>query len=345
MYNDSEFKKHLSSNEYKNLYLIFGDEKMVVKSMTTNLLKKISSNDLNEFNYHEFDNDSLIEDISIAVDVMPFTSSINIVKIKDMDFDAMSKSDFEDIMSIIENVPETTTIIFTMPTLDNVEKKAFVRVKNYIDKNGIVCNAEYRTNLGLEKILCKWAKEAGCSMTDLTASKLIKYSGTDLNILHSEIEKLSAYADGNEITPPMIDKLVNENLEARVFDLFTYVVSKNLDKAIKTLDILFYQREEPITIAIVLGNSYVDAYRVRVAIESGVSLKEIAEKFEYKNRAWVLDKLSKQIKYMTTSALRDSIDEIVKTQQKLLSISINAQIEIERLVSKLVILAERKQDE
>lgn len=343
--NESELKKHISSKEIKNLYLIYGDEKMLIKTFTESLTELIAGNDRNDLNYYEFDNDSEISDISIAVDVMPFVKPINFVKIKDYNFDSLNSDDFDSILEIIKNVPSTTTILFTMPTLEVEEKKNFKKVKTYIEKNGIVANIEHRGELKLEKVLCRWAKQASSSMTEVTASRLIKYVGTDLNVLHTEIEKLSAYADGKEITVEMIEKLVNENLEAKVFDLFNFVITKNVDKAMTSLDVLFYQREEPITIAIILGNAYVDAYRVRAAYESGISMHEVAEKFGYKNREWVLDKINRQIKGIPNSSLRESIDEIIKTQEKLVSVTINSQIELQKLISKLVILAGRKSDE
>lgn len=336
---EAEFKKYLSGEKLANLFLIYGDEKMVVKNSTKFLIDKISDSDINEFNFHEFDDESDISSISMAVDVMPFTSPINIVKIKDVNFDSLLSDDFKDLLSIVENCPDTTTIVFTMPTLQIEEKKNFKKIKSYIEKNGVVLNAEHREDLKLEKVLCKWAKQVDCKMTDLTASKLIKYSGNDLTVLHNEIEKLSAYADSSEITEEMIEKLVSKNLEAKVFDLFNLIVSQKSDEVMRSLDILFYQKEEPIMISIILGNAYVDSYRVRTCLDSGMTIKEIAEVFEYKNRAWALEKIARQIKSISTNSIRDSIDEILKTQQKLVSVTVNSEIELQKLVSKLLIFS------
>lgn len=338
--NENELKKHLSTKEYKSLYFLYGEEKMLVKSFTNLLVNKLLGNDKSEFNYHVFDNDSDLSDISVAVNVIPFMSENNLVVLKDFDIDSLKKDEFEDLLQIVVSKPESTTLIFAMPTLENSTKGNFKKIIEYVSKEGICAQLDRRTQLSLERTLCKWAKQAGAKMTEPTASRLIKNCGTDLYRLHTEIEKLSAYADGEEITVDMINKLVSEDLEAKVYDLFDFIVSKNSDKALRSLDILFYQREEPIMIAIVLGNAYVDAYRVRVARESDTSLKELASELGYKNRAWVLDKIVTKIRNISTDALRDSIEEIITTQEKLVSVTINGQVELEKLVSKLILLSE-----
>ena len=338
--NESEFKKHISSGEHLNLYLIYGDEKMLVRNMTERFLNRLAGDERNEFNFHEFDDESRIEDISFACDVMPFMSPLNIVVIKDMDFDNLrdGAEDFDALMNIIGNIPDTTVLIFYMPTLLQCKGKRFSKVKGYIEKHGIAVNISPRPDLGIEKILTKWARDGGCKMSELTANKLIKYVGNDLNTLHSELEKLVAYADGDVITEDMVKLLVSEKLEARIFDLFDYIIAKNSDKALKALNILFDQREEPIAIVIILGYSYIDAYRIRVVRESGVSLDTFAQDFKYTQR-WKLDKISKQTKDMQTRVLRESIDEIISSQQKLVSSSADSKIEAEKLISKLIILA------
>ena len=339
---ENEFKKHISSGDYDNIYFIYGNEKMIIKNMTNSLVNKLTDNEKNEFNYHEFDSDSDLSDISVSVCIVPFLAGENVVVVKDMDFEAMSSDDIDVIMKILDDVPNSTRLIFTMPTLDKESGKNFKKVQNYITKNGVCVEISHREELGIEKIICRWARQGGSEISELTANRLIKYVGSDLNSLHREVEKLVAYADGQEITPEMIEKLVSENLDARVFDLFTFVVTKNSDKAMKTLDILFYQQEEPVAICIILGNSYVDAYRARVAYESGVPLSEVAEKFDYKKRAWALDKTQKQVRNITTDSLRDSIGEIVNTQLKMVSVSVNNNVELEKLVAKLIVLANRK---
>ena len=348
MLNESELKKHLNEGRFKNLYLVFGEEKMLVRRCTDLILKKISDGDLNNFNYHEFGDDADISAISVSADIIPFMSERNIVKLTDVNVDKMASDDFKALMKILERLPDTTTVILTMPTLDVTSKTAksqFKKLIAFADKNGVSMELSHRTGLALERDLCKWAKAGGCTMTELTAHKLILYVGEDLNSLNNEMKKLTAFANGSEITSEMIDLLVHKNTEASVYDLFGYIITGDTDRVMQALSVLFYEQTSGMTICSVLAGAYLDAYRTRVGVQAGKSTADIAADFGYGKRTWVLDKIKRQISRITTSSLRRSIDALVLTQNRLLTEPVDERIETERLCCELVLIAEDRSDD
>ena len=342
MVTESQLKKQLSSGQISNLYLCFGEEKMLVKRCAQLIENKISGGDLNEFNYHVFDNDADLSDISVCADMIPFMSEWNILRINDMDIDKLAKSDFDALMKIIKNASGQTVIIIAMPTLEvtaKSAKKQFKQVINHIDKNGVCIELAHRTGLMLERDLCKWAKAGGCSMSELTAHALIQYAGEDLNRLNAEMKKLTAYANGGEITPEMIELLVSKTAEASVYDLFGLIVEGKTDKALSAIDALFYQQVSGVYIATVLSD------RARIGSEAGKPNAVVAEDFGYNRRAWVLDKLGRQIRRGTTASLRRSIDELLAMQTRMVTETVDERTEIERLVCNLVLIAGDRSDE
>lgn len=343
---EPDLKKHLSSKQFSNLYFIDGEEKMLVGMYTDNLIKKLMGENPPEFNYHVFDGECDITDVSVACDVMPFMSDKNCVRLVDFDLDNMSTDDIDALSEIVENTPDTTVLIFSMNTVAPPQKasKKYKKIRDIVEKSGVVADLSRRSALSLEKTLCKWANDCGSKLSPVTASKLINTCSNDLNVLHSEIEKLSAYAGEEEITPQMIELLVAKNLQAKIYDLFDYVIAQNFDKAMQTIDVLFYQREEPVSIVIALSNAYVDMYRARIATESGINMKVMADELSYKNRAWVLDKMAKQSKRISTVALRESIDALLELNERLVSVTVNPRIEIEKLISRLVLIARGEND-
>ena len=124
MITESELKKQLNSGRFSHLYLCFGEEKMLVKRSAELIEKKISQGDLNDMNYHVFDNDSRLSDIAVCVDMIPFMSEWNFVRINDMDIDKLHKDDFEALMTILQNISAQTVVIIAMPTLELTSKTA-----------------------------------------------------------------------------------------------------------------------------------------------------------------------------------------------------------------------------
>ncbi|MBQ4238267.1 MAG: hypothetical protein II698_03060, partial [Ruminococcus sp.] len=98
-------------------------------------------------------------------------------------------------------------------------------------------------------------------------------------------------------------------------------------------------------ICTVLSGAYIDAYRTRVGREAGIPTAQIAEDFGYKNRKWVLDKLSRQIQRVTTASLRRSIDELTAVQERMVTEMIDERVETERLVCRLALIAGDRSDE
>lgn len=338
---ESDFKKHISSKQFSNLYFIDGEEKKLVGMYTDALVKKLMGDYPPEFNFHVFDSDSEITDVSVACDVMPFMSDKNCVKLVDFDLESMTTDDINALCEIVKNVPDTTTIILTMTTVAPPLKatKKYKKVRDIFEKNGVVADLGFRSAISLEKTVCKWANECGSKISPLIASKLINICSNDLNVLRNEIEKLSAFAGEDEITDEMISTMVAKNLQAKIYDLFDYVIAQNFDKAMSTVDVLFYQREEPVSILIALSNAYVDMYRARVALESGIPTKIMADELSYKNRAWVLDKMAKNSRRISTVALRRSLDALLDLNERMVSVTVNPRVEIEKLISRLILIA------
>lgn len=75
-------------------------------------------------------------------------------------------------------------------------------------------------------------------MSSANASYLISVSGSDIKTLLNEIQKLSSYADGSEITKDMIDRLAVKCLQSKIYDLSNAVVRGNYEKAYSVLDSL-----------------------------------------------------------------------------------------------------------
>jgi DNA polymerase-3 subunit delta len=345
---ESELKKHLSSGSFKQLYLVFGEEKMLVKRCAELIEKKLTGGEISDFNYHTFDDATDIAGISVSADIIPFMSERNIVKLVDFNIDKMPAEDFKALMKVIEKLPASTVMLIVMPTLELTSKTAKAQMKKliaYAEKNGVCIELSHRTGLALERDLCKWAKAGGCTMSELTAHQLIQYVGEDLNRLNTEMKKLTAYADGGEITPEMIALLVHKTTEASIYDLFGYIVAGDTDRVMQALSVLFYEQIGGMTICSVLANAYLDAYRARAGSQSGRRSAEVAADFGYRNRAWVLDKTLRQISRVTTGALRRSIDELVAVQTRLVTETVDERLEVERLACKLVLIAEDRSDE
>lgn len=353
------FKKHISSKKFHNIYVIFGEDKYLVKHYSKELTQAVAGKEPCEFAFHQIPSDADVQAVADAVGVVPFMAEYNCVLLKDYDINSLDKTAYDNLLSALKSVPDTTVVIFSYPTMSSKKEKSkeddsevnkgkrnyFKSLCTAVDKMGMGCVAELnmRSATSLEHQLAKWADKMGKKLSLPLASKIIYFCGNDLETLRLELDKVCSYAaDEEEITLDMIEVTVVKKLEAKVYDMVDFVIYGNADKAYTELYQLFALREDIRGIVRVLGYAYIDLYRARVTTESGAMMKETAEFFEYKNRAWVLNKAVTKASRISTNALRASLAAITDLSAKLNSVAMNEEAALEKLIADLIMIAKKE---
>lgn len=338
---EAQFKRDLSGGEFDSLYCIYGTEKLLVSHYTSKLLEKTAGKNPSNFNFHTFTEDFNVDDLAVALQVIPFVSDYNVVLIKDLDFSDFSPTDGDRIIELVSSLSDGSIVIFSYPTKTDYKPNAKEKkLKELIKKKGTVLEVNKLTGQALQKKLVSWAGKRDVTLTPQLASVIVEYSGTDLNTLKNELAKLCAYVgEGGEITQEHIDLLITKNLESSVFDLSKAVVAHDSVNAFKVLDMLFYQKEEPISILAVLSSAYVDMYRVRIAVKCGSNSADVANWFNYKGSPYRLRYAERDSKRTSTAVLRKSIDAIAHTDIAMKSTRTDSRVQLELLIVKLLMIA------
>ncbi len=345
---EKSLTKHIASKKYNNIYVLFGDEKFLVKHYTSQLIKKVAGETPDEFAFHEFTKEVDLQALSVAIGTVAFTAALNCVVVYDMDVNKLDKSGFDALINLLSEVPDTTVLIFSYPTFDTNAKTGEAGKKSKfkplcdaaIKAQGEVFELNKRDAVALEHQLAAWADKRGKKLSLPTASKIIYFCSNDLATLRNELDKLIAFVgEREEITVEDAEKVVVKKLEARIYDLMDYVILGDTDKAYSLLHKLFELKEDPRTVVRLLGGSYVDIYRARVTSESGVNIKDTADFFKYGNRTWVLTKIKSKSERLSTNAIRRSMAEILDLSARLNTVTLNEEAEVEKLIARLILIA------
>ena len=288
---EADLKKQIKNRSFSPVYVLCGSEQLYIKRYTEQLTEAVAGKTPSDFNFHRFSGEVDLDTVASAIGVVPFMSEYNCVLLTDIFLDMMSADEIDKLKSICKMKAEGTVLILSMPSyVPKRNAKAWEAIQKRAQKDGSVIRFDKPTDDKLEKYIAKWANQQGKFITRVNAARLIKLCGNDLTRLKNEVDKLCAYTAGEEIQMDAIDLLVAQTLEARIFSLSDQVLQGRGDDAFQTLNLLFAQKEEPVMMLYVLSNAFTDAYRVRVADESGVDVKTVAKDFEYKNRAFALDR-------------------------------------------------------
>lgn len=338
--NESQLKEQIKSNHFSNAYLIYGEESYLKEHYISQLKKKIVDPTFESFNLHQFEGkDTSLDDILKDAQMLPMMSEYNLVLVRDYPVEK-SKADLKLLSEFLADVPESTILILVYDAIEpDIKSASFKKIITAFDNAGAVVNMEKRSENDVAKLLVSGAKKRGSVLDMSNAKYLVSVSGNDLKNLLNELDKLSYFAQGREITKDIIDNMATKCLQARVYDLSKSVVAGNSDMAYSVLDTLFNMKEDPILILAVIGGVYVDMYRVKCAKTAGCSYDDVAKHYNYRGREFALRNASRDCANLSENQLRESLDEIMNTDLKLKSTATDKKLLLEELIVKLILIA------
>lgn len=335
---ETELKNIIKSKKLSGIYFIYGQETWMKRYYCKKMIS-LSSPVMPEFNLQIFEyKDSTLEEISNAIETLPVFAEKKCVAVYDMDIENMPSSDIEKLNSIISDIPDTTILIICLNNIEpNLKKSAKWRsFLKTIDNIGISIDVQKRTSTQLKKMLCSAASKKGCELNPKDAEYIIEMCGSELQILLSELDKLTIYTEKGIITREIIDKLIVKSLTATVYELSRAVIRCNYTESYNILDRLFIAREEPIAILAVLSNAFADLYRAKCAINGAATAESIAQNYDYRGKEFRLRNAARDSAKISMSQLKQCLNILYKSDRDLKGSRVNGRIILEETITSLI---------
>lgn len=338
---EKELKQQIKNKEFSNAYFIYGEESYLKEFYVNKLKEIIVEPAFADFNFHQYNGkDTSLDDILKDAEMLPMMSSYVFIHVSDYPF-GDSKNDCETIKEFLTDLPETTILVFSYDNIVvDVKKNAkWKAVESAFAKYGSSVNLEKRTEGDLVKLLVSGCKKRGALLTPDNARYLISVSGSDIKTLINEIEKLSSYVNGGEITKEIINQLAVKCLQARVFDLSKAIVKGDYNKAYSVLDTLFAMKEESISVLSVISGCYVDMYRAKCAKIAGEPVEDVGNYYNYKGREFALRNAMRDCTALSVDQLRKSLDVLMLADNALKSTGADKRLILEETLVKLLLIS------
>lgn len=338
---EKELKMQLKNDNLSKAYFIYGEESYLKEYYVSKIRAKLVSGSFEEFNFHRFDGKQVpVDDILKDADLLPMIGGCNLVLACDYPFDK-SENDCKEIKEYLTDIPETTVLVFWYNSLEpDVKKSArWKGVEAAFAKYGSSISFSRKSETDLVKLLVSGFRKRGAELSQNNARYLISVSGCDIKTLLNEVQKLSAFANGAQITKEMIDKLAVKCLQARIYDLSNAVVRGNYDKAYAVLDSLFAAKEDPVKVLSAISGCFVDMYRVKCAKTAGMPFDDVASYFNYRGREFALKNASRDSAALSFDQLRRSLDVIMLADNGLKSTSADSRLILEEMLVKLLLIS------
>jgi DNA polymerase-3 subunit delta len=221
------------------LIFVYGDDSFQVaekvRFLKDGFRKKYDPTGLNTAEFPTSGKSNIdVGEVMNAVRSMPFLGKKRMVVIRDLI--ASTKSADEKMwVEGFKGAPDFTVVIFWETTEpSSLEKKPlFVALKDLAE----VLKIPFSLLKGAD--LSKWVvrrvKARGGVITTRALQEFVLRVGSDLWQMNQEIEKLVAYAAGEQITPKIVDELVGASFEKKIFVLMDAISQRRRADAIRLL--------------------------------------------------------------------------------------------------------------
>lgn len=317
-------KKHITESNYAKAYLLYGEERFLVRAYKKMLRNGMCPDDDMNYAYYE-GKDVDINDIRDNASTLPFFADRKLIMIENS---GMFKSSSEAMVEIIKESPETTFFVFVESEVDKRN-----RMYKTVSDLGYVCEMKSQTEEELGRWAYKIFYNAQLQITTNDMKYLVGVAGPDMDNIYNEAEKLISYCRGRGVvTKEDIDELCSVKVVDRVFDLINAMSSKNADEVLKLYGDLLALKEPPLKLLAIIGKQFSQLLAVKKLIENGVGNSEIAQRLGI--RPFFIGRYVSQAKQYTMKQLDEAVRDCVEAEYSIKAGKAEDKYAVELLILK-----------
>lgn len=315
-------REHIKSGNFKQFYLIYGNEPYLVK-LYRDKLKDAVLGDADQMNFSRFEGKDIdLKEVNAIAQTLPFFSDRRLILIENSDLFKV-QSDLSDILS---EAPESSVFVF-------VEKEVDKRNKAYkfIKERGIISEMNTLDEKNLKLFIASLLKATGKKITQSTADYLLEKTGTEMDNIYNEVEKLICYTwDKDTITPEDIDEIVTPQITGKIFQMMDAIGLKQQSKALSLYYDLLSVRERPSHILYLIMRHFNILLQIKDLTANGYPTVAITEKVNVP--AFAVSKYISQARNFTKEQLTEALKLAADTEEQIKTGLINEKIGTELLI-------------
>ena len=259
----------IKSGQFKNIYVLYGEEAYLKKQYKERMTRAmIPDGDTMNYACYEGKGIPVAEVIDLA-ETMPFFAERRLIVIENS---GLFKSASSELAEYLKEIPETTCLLFVENEIDK-RGKLYKAAK---DKGRVVELGKQDENTLIRWILGMVARE-GKQIRESTVHYILSKTGTDMENLEKEMEKLFCYTiDKNEISSEDVDAVCITQITNHIFDMVEAVAKQEKKKALDYYYELLSLKEPPMRILYLLTRQFRLLLEVKELMKRGMIKKQIA---------------------------------------------------------------------
>ena len=296
----------IKNNNFKQIYLLYGEERYL-RRQYKDRLKSALCQEQDTMNTHFYEGKDInVGEIIDLAETLPFFAQRRVIFIENS---GLFKSGGEKMAEYLANPNETTFFVFTEGEVDK-------RSKLYKTVQSKGCAVEFAVQE--ESTLKRWVagmlKKEGKRVTENTVNLFLLKTGTDMDNIYMELEKLICYCmDKDVVEEADVEAVCTNRISNHIFDMINAIADKQVKKALKLYYDLLALKEPPMRILFLIARQCNMLLQVKEMKAKGYDNKTMGSKLGLP--PFVVGKYVTQASRFRTADLRNAVQKCVEAEE------------------------------
>ena len=308
----------------KRAYLLYGEERYLIRQYRDKLKKAIVTED-DTMNFSNFEGTEINQkEIIDLAETLPFFAEKRLIIMEDT---GLFKKGGEDLAEYLPSAPESTIFVF-------VEEEVDKRSKMYkaIGKSE---GAAIEFSQQSDDTLARWVggriKKEGKGMTQAAYNLFIAKTGSDMENIDKELEKLLCYClEKDTIEEADVEAITTEQIQSKVFDMVDAISNHKQKVALDLYYDLLALKEPAMRIMFLITRQFQMLMIVKSMSNKGFGNKEIASKAGCPE--WAVKKYQAQGRGYSLEQLKKAVNDGVSYEEAVKTGRMNDQLAVELFI-------------
>lgn len=317
-------KEHIRLSQFKPVYLLYGTENYL-KRLYKDKLKTAILPGEDDMNYSYFEGKG-VDTVKVkeAAETLPFFNDKRLIIIENS---GLFKNQ-NDLADYIKQIPETTHIIFVEAEIDK-RNRLYKAVKD----NGTISEMNAMDEANLKLWIASLLKQDQKKITEETILYLLSKTGTDMDNISNEIEKLVCYSGEREIiTIQDIEEVCTAQISGKIFQMVEAIGNKKQKQALELYYDLLALKEKPMSIMYLISRQFNILLQVKSLLALGFQNNRIAEKTGL--MPFTITKYVSQCRNYTEKTLKEALTSCIDTEEQVKTGRMQDTIAVELIIVK-----------
>lgn len=318
-----QINEDIRKGKFRQVYLLYGEERYLRRQYREKLQKALCEEG-DTMNTHFFEGQDIpIGEVIDLAETMPFFADRRVIFITDSD---LFKSGGEKMAEYLSNPSESTFFVFTESAIDKRSK-----LYKTVQAKGYAAEFAEQDETTLKRWVAGILGKEKLKITENTVQLFLSKTGTDMENIQMELEKLICYCIGRDVvTVEDVETICTVRVSNHIFDMINAIAARQQQQALKLYYELLALQESPLRILFLIARQCNMLLQVKELSSKGFDSRSIAPKIGVP--PFVAGKYLAQAAKFKTAALKRAVEQCVEAEEAVKTGRMKDQTSVEILI-------------